>query len=1275
MRFTPDGPSVPNDLLDARDAGEVIFLCGAGISIPAGLPSFFGLTVDVARRLGVQSGSNVGRLLGLEHQNSGESSGASLHASVSFDSIFTALTREFGLAQVEKEVVAALTVRRRPKLDYHRAILDLARGADGRERLITTNFDPLFQRARPGLRAYVPPHFPVFAQRDDFDGIVHLHRLLPSSSAKQSDYPLGLILNTGDFGRAYLTDGWATRFLSDVLDRYTVVLLGYSANDPPIQYLLQGLKAGGRIRERHLYAFVAGDPEQADAEWREIGVTAIAYDPAEKHRHLWESIFAWAERARDPAAWRKKIVTLAAAPPQRLRPFERGMVAALCSSNEGAKDFTSGRPPLPAEWLCVFDAGCRYRRPGRSFTLSREQGPEIDPQVEFGLDDDPPRLQVAGKELPPPGIDLLSSLGTDIRIAPESRISSTDRATRAPLNARLFQIARWIRSVMPSPAAVWWAAGCGSLHPELREQLSWALEDRNITLEPFVRQAWRLVIDAMESTPKGVGEGWWGVQSLIQMEGWTARTIREFSHATRPRLTVQYAFGHAPVPPDNSHPVTLSRIGHFQVHYPTLIEKTAVIPDGALAEVLEVIRANLRLGAALETEISQVNLRLPTLYPEDKPGEHLYSKSQEYFLTFVRLFERLSSFNQLAARREYLRWEGIERFFVALRIWALAKPSIVTTAEAGRAFRQLDRDTFWDPDHARELLWALRARWSNLSKRDRHVVEAKILEGRPKYDFESETEYIQRRSSGTAARLVWIHDSGLKLSPKTMALLPALKRADPLWQDSWAKEADASLESRSGFVRQEIDPNPLAGLPISSIVARCDELAQGQFLTFTNRDPFRGLVATAPRRAMAVLAYEARRGNYPAPYWSKLLSDWPKSATRKSTTALANALASIGFDSLAHVRHELSRWMEANFEEIDHLDRKLGHRCFDHIVTALERGGDEALKSARGKTSIGGVEVPSNRKGMEYALNSPTGSLAQALIKALSARKPKANQGIAKDLKTRIERLLVLPSEGGDHALAMVAQQSHYLYVVDPQWTRAVLLPHFNSDRKSAEAAWSGFLHAAQMPSPALFAELKGYFLNAIAASPGWTFQGVTHLGQVLVLALEPQTSHRSLLSFAEARSALQTASAAVRRESLFFLIGRSRQEDTWNRMIVPFFRHVWPRELKFQTGETTRVLVLLLEELRDVFPEAVRLIGDFLVPLSQADNVPFQFGRADPDSTPALADQYPQDTLVVLDKVIDNAPKRAPYGLADVLKKIADVAPDLRYDERWQRLHSLTNV
>ena len=1272
MRFTPHGPSVPNDLLDARDAGEVVFLCGAGVSIPAGLPDFFNLTLKVAHGLGVQPETIIGRMI--ENECAYRAAGKALqsHHSISFDRLFTLLVREFGIAQVESKVAAVLRTKRRPMLDGHRALLDISRGPDGRHRLITTNFDRLFQKANSRLRSYAPPHLPDLRRRDSFDGVVHLHGLLPSPKARQFADLLGLVLTSGDFGRAYLADGWATRFICDLLDRYIVVLLGYSADDPPVWYLLEGLNLAGRIRDRRFYAFAAGDRAQMTAEWRERGVTAITYDPAEQHRNLWESINLWAERARDPAAWRKRTAALAATPPQNLKPFERGQVADLCSSNEGAREFASATPPPPAEWLCVFDVHCRYRKPGKSINYSATPTPEIDPLIEYGLDEDPPRPQEPKDGQKLPGIDLLSPLSTDKPVARESGIVVTARWARSDINIRLFQIGRWIQSIMPAPAAVWWAASRGALHPSLHEQLCWVL-DRDTTLfDPLIRRAWRLVLEAIKSVPDGIGEGWVVVQSQIQKEGWTERTIREFSIATRPRLTVQRAWAYAPVPPENTSPLTLSRIGHFEVHYPKLIEKTVTIPDVALSAVLQVISANLELGAELEKEISQINLGLPTLYPENKPGEHVYNESEEYYVNFARLFERLAAFDPKAARREYLRWDGANRFFTALRIWALANANIVTAAEVGIALRDLDRGTFWDSDYARELLWTVRERWSALSQRDRRALESKILQGRAKFDFEADAEYVERRSSLTAERLIWMRDAGLTLSGTTIAHLPALKKANPHWRDSWAKDADSSLESRSGWVKQETDPAPIADLPISAIIERCDELAERQFQSFTDRDPFRGLVALSPMRAMAALAYEARRANYPRRYWSRLLSDWPKNAPARVLRRLIKELCDLPFAAVVEVRYELGRWMASNFEKIDHLDRNLAHRLFDFIIDALEHGGDESLKSGLGKTSIGGVEIPSNRMGVDYAINSPTGNLAQGLIRALFARKPKRNQRILKDLKASIERLLALPGEGGYHALTIVAEQLHELYVIDPAWSRAVLLPRFDSDHVSAEAAWSGFLHPSRMPSPRLFRELKAYFLKAIGASPKWTFQGTTHLGQVLLLGLEIP-AYRKYLSFAEARVALHRASAAVRLETLSFLRSRTAQQGAWNKIVVPFFEKVWPRERKFQTADTTRMLLLFVQDLGDQFANGVRLIADLLGPSSEADVFVFQFGRETEHGHADLTKQFPRETLFVLDKIIDSAHQRPPYGLADVLTRLVDAAPELRHDDRWQRLHHLT--
>jgi hypothetical protein len=707
------------------------------------------------------------------------------------------------------------------------------------------------------------------------------------------------------------------------------------------------------------------------------------------------------------------------------------------------------------------------------------------------------------------------------------------------------------------------------------------------------------------------------------------------------------------------------------VNYPALLEKVDDVPDESLSGILEKIRENMKLADTLEQEIGKVSLRLPTLYPEKSGGEHYHLDDESYYMTFARLFNRLSEFDPRAARREYLYWDSPCRFFVPLRLWAIANPKLVPAREAGRELRGLSRSVFWDRNHSRELLWAIRARWPSLSRRDRLAIEAKILHGREKYRRESQTEYAESSGNSSAAWLVWMQDAGLELSPATMTKLQALKAASSQWRDSWAKTADRSNESRAGWVRHETDPTAIADLPVSEVIARCDQLAERQFESFTDRDPFQGLVASSPQRAMAVLAYEARRGAYPPRYWSRLLSPWPKKATPRRVLLLAEALSNLPTDLLASIRHELGRWMSDHLAQIDRLDTQTGLLCLDRIVDALEAEGSEALKSGILNASVGGVEIPSNRMGMDYAINSPTGDLAQALVNLLFAGKPKRNQGLANNLQLRVERLLSLPGEGGNHALTMIAQQLHALFVIDPAWTRRVLIPRFDPTKAAAEAAWSGFLSAARMPSLLLFRELKTHFLAAFTASSGWTCNGLGNLGQMLVLTLEAPPHYRALLTTSEARTALRNAGSDTRHEALSFLRGRASEPRAWSKVIVPFFRDVWPRERRFQTAGTTRTIVLFLSELGDRFPEGVRLVADFLIPSPNADIL----GNNGDHGHTDLASRFPHETLTVFSKIIDVTEPHRPYGLAKALTRLVDAAPELRHDERWQRLHHLTLV
>jgi hypothetical protein len=62
MRFIAAGPNFPDDLLEARDAGNVVFFCGAGLSSPA-LPGFSGLAEQVISEFGPPPGSDARAIL------------------------------------------------------------------------------------------------------------------------------------------------------------------------------------------------------------------------------------------------------------------------------------------------------------------------------------------------------------------------------------------------------------------------------------------------------------------------------------------------------------------------------------------------------------------------------------------------------------------------------------------------------------------------------------------------------------------------------------------------------------------------------------------------------------------------------------------------------------------------------------------------------------------------------------------------------------------------------------------------------------------------------------------------------------------------------------------------------------------------------------------------------------------------------------------------------------------------------------------------------------
>ena len=137
---------------------------------------------------------------------------------------------------------------------------------------------------------------PALPLGSDFEGIVHVHGAV--------DRPETMVLTDADFGRAYLTEGWARRFLVDLFRSFTVLFVGYSHGDLVMHYLARALPAGAAQR------FVLTDDAEAP-RWSRLGIATIPF-PKSDYRVLSASIGKLAEhRSRGILGWQHLIGEIA----------------------------------------------------------------------------------------------------------------------------------------------------------------------------------------------------------------------------------------------------------------------------------------------------------------------------------------------------------------------------------------------------------------------------------------------------------------------------------------------------------------------------------------------------------------------------------------------------------------------------------------------------------------------------------------------------------------------------------------------------------------------------------------------------------------------------------------------------------------------------------------------------------------------------------------------------------------------------------------------------
>lgn len=300
---------IPERLLIAHARGEVLFICGAGISMASGLPDFRRLVVDVYETLD----ANVHALLSAlpsdactncaildDHLAANQRAEVRRFVSGEYDVVLGMLERRLDQyagagSRVRERVREILEDQKARPAKIHRALMRLSdRG--GSRTIITTNFDRLLEQAsNPRAICHSLGAIPRPTRRTDFEGILHIHGILNRSAAVPSE----LLLTDQDFGEYYLRRRVVPDLIYDAARLFHLVLVGYSANDPPMRYLLNAVEADASrfddLKER--FTFVGGTSPApiAHEDWKSRGITPIHYDSTGAHALLATTLDQWSK--------------------------------------------------------------------------------------------------------------------------------------------------------------------------------------------------------------------------------------------------------------------------------------------------------------------------------------------------------------------------------------------------------------------------------------------------------------------------------------------------------------------------------------------------------------------------------------------------------------------------------------------------------------------------------------------------------------------------------------------------------------------------------------------------------------------------------------------------------------------------------------------------------------------------------------------------------------------------------------------------------------------
>lgn len=1249
-QFIRNGPDLPERLLQAHEDGQVVFFCGAGISYPARLPGFSGLVAKLYSALNVVPSAV---------QQSAIKAGQ-------FDTAIGLLEAEIvgGRETVRRALADILTpdLSASNSISTHEALLTLSKSREGRTRLITTNFDRLFEEVIAAkslsIERFQAPLLPVPKSR--WDGLVYLHGLLGTARiARELDR---LVVSSGDFGLAYLTERWAARFVSELFRNYTVCFVGYSINDPVLRYMMDALAADRLLGESppEIFAFGSyskGKEEQRANEWRAKNVTPILYREHNRHAYLHKTLRSWAETYRDGVRGKERIVIdCAIARPlasTRQDDFVGRLMWAL--SDPGglpARRFAEMDPVPSLDWLEPLSEE-RYRLADLSRFGIRPTATSED-KLAFSLIRRPSPYSLA------PWLCVVD---------PGARSCRWDEVMR--------HLARWLIRHLNDPALLLWLVKCGG---QLHADLVWWIEHRldelakleregnsaelelirasapNAIPGTLMRTLWRLLLTGrVKSWIRDSNLYRW--RDRFNRDGLTTSLRLELREALTPLVSLREPFRLQPEEGKSREPERVRELVEWEIvlstehvhaslrDLPKDERWTAALPE-LLADFSALLRDSLdlmrELGSAEDrSDLSYVHQPSISEHPQNNDFHDwtaLVELTRDAWLaTLAQSPDRAALVAEFWAHTPY-------PLFRRLAFFAATHGDVIANR---RSLDWLLADAhwwLWSVETEREAMRLLVALAPQLDEAMLRELEDAVLAGPPRGMFKDDIE--PERLALCIEREIWLRlskaeEAGAVWSAVGKDRLGTLSTQHPDWALSTDQRDEFPFWMGDGDELRKFVATPRRRLDL------VEWLKQQPSANPWHEDDWRQRCRDSFPTASCALFALAKDGVWLTDRWREALQVWSEEKLiKRSWRYMAPIVATAPDDVLQALAHGVSSWLQAVAKKFECHQAQFFALSRRVLALDLQDGVD--------------TDEPVMR-----AINHPVGHVTEALLRWWYRRPLEDGQGLPDEVTPTFTELCNTEINSFRHGRVLLAANAITLFRVDREWATQRLLPLFDWHRSNAEAraAWEGFLWSPRLYRP-LMALLKPAFLATARHHAALGKHGGQYASLLTFAALDPGDTF-TVSEMADATRALPPGGLNQAAQALVNAIeGAGDQRAAyWSNRVKPYLHAVWPKTTDVRSAAIAESLGRLCVAAHDAFPDALAMLRVWLRPIARPDYLVHRLHEAE------LCGRFPVQALDYLSLTIGDETQWPPRGLGACLETIQASAPELITDPRFERL------